>query len=186
MSITWLASPATMGCVRVRCNTLSGTGSSKPASKDSRPPQASLTAATFGSLNATVPFVLVTNPPCACTTSLTNRRTSTPVPIARRVASHSSATASTLMVRWANMPRDFFSFTETFSHSACIFRVSAESSMNSNAIWRVSACRPRSSRPCISACTTSPVLAGTGTEMPSEERIALCLRSSTSSTIPSI
>ena len=44
----------------------------------------------------------------------------------------------------------------------------------------------RSSRPSRMASTTSSLRSGTGTEMPSALRICACLRSSTSSTIPSM
>ena len=46
--------------------------------------------------------------------------------------------------------------------------------------------RPRSSSPSSSASITASLLSGTGTETPVALRIASCLRSSTSSTMPSI
>ena len=42
------------------------------------------------------------------------------------------------------------------------------STTKANAIWPAGSLSPRSRRPFISACTTSLLLAGTGTEMPNE------------------
>ncbi len=88
--------------------------------------------------------------------------------MAARTACQACATSSTRIVRWANMVRERRSFSLTSSQRPCRSAIMAGSFTKSKPIWRWSIWPPRSSSPFISACTTSLVLAGTGTEMPSE------------------
>ena len=125
--------------------------------------------------------------PRARRVSRRNVSTSPGRPRASRTRATSAVTSSGLMPGWAYLVREAFSFSAADSHATVQGGqlllgdlAEVEGELVGGVPW------PRSSRPSMRASTTVSESSGTGTETPVALRIAWCLRSRTSRTMPSI